>query len=760
MMTFEPGLSRIVAHVSEVEAVFRSTDSVKLALQGAPPLGVRTFVCVLDGEGEPRVFAALYAREIKRCLVYSVEPEAGPGLLDHALSFVEALGFSMEEVDLNFGEAMREVLLKEIPALCPPDQLIALARERRARLGKLERVVAAQAKAEKNPPDENGLSKEERKELKREREKRAREAKYAAGELAAEERAEKQAALLGEAVDRLLSGPNESACGTVDKELSTAPAEGDKGTEELTGEGETNSHHREEQLETDLSGAEKRISALERALGEAEDARDRAVDQYRVVEEEAQAVRKQLDAAEKSLDKSRRETERHESQAGKYERARAKMEERLNELEKELIAAWQEIEEDKDEKKRLNEARVAAEERIVRVEQALGVAEAAKEEADGLLSRVQEKISDLERKLAGSLQELAAVRERADQSIDAEKAARNRIAELESDLEVVRKEGRGAGGELKKQVAENEALKKQIAEFRKVTHEKQDACRETGPPNGYEERVVALEEALKTAREEVEAERFEKELLAREKDSAEKRLHQRQEGALSEPAMADDRGWRERLDEMREELRGAEERTEFLRQELEKMTTAKVAAENRLAKDASLEEKRERGAAEGKPLRLPPITTHGEITPSDRQERRPSRKRSFFHVDWEQDSVAYSSLEEVLEIHQSVGMVQLALEGYPNQYCSAFIVIAGKGADRQVHVVFRLAESNRNLVYMPVQPVEDKAGFERARTEAFKFLEVVGYALEEVALGKNPKSRERALKGVPVLTEVPRKMQI
>jgi|GEM_PF-6898429 len=740
METFASNLSRIVAVESEVETVFRSTGTVKLDLRGAQPLEVQAFVCVLDGAGEARVFAALYARAIERCLVYGIDPESAPGLLDQGLSFVEALGFSMEEVGLNFGTAMREVLIKEIPVLCSPERMADIERERRARFVELEKIVAAEG--EGNPPDDQGLSEKEREKASREREERARRARSAAGELAAEERAEKRAALLREEVDRLLAGPDEPASESVEEE---------------NGKGERTIHRLEKQLGRVRSDAKKKISALEKTLAEAAEARDSAEAECKALELKMKAGRKRLDAAESSLGQARREIESYKSATGKNERARAKLEERSNELERELVQAWREIEEDKGEKKRLIEAREAAEERIARMEKAIDAAEAALEEAERLSSHARKKADDLEGQLAGNREELAAAEDRAEQSARTEEAAKKRLAKLESELKEA-KDSRWTEGERQERVAETEALRKQVADLQEALDEMQAASLEDAPPNGYEERIVALEEALEEAREEVEAERFEKELLAREKAAVEKRLHQTKEGSGEELPAGDDQA-RAPLDEMREALRRAEERTEFLRQELEKMTAAKVAAEGRLAETGSAAEKKEVGKNAGRSPRLSPMMAPQEISSGVREERRSPRKRAFFHVDWERSAVAYSSPEQVLEIHQSVGMVQLALEGYPNQHCSAYVVTLKRETGRQIYVVFRLAESERNLVYVPVRPVEEQAGFELAREEAFKFLEVVGYALEKVVLGKTPKNRARALKGVAVVTEVPRKVQ-
>ena len=142
--------------------------------------------------------------------------------------------------------------------------------------------------------------------------------------------------------------------------------------------------------------------------------------------------------------------------------------------------------------------------------------------------------------------------------------------------------------------------------------------------------------------------------------------------------------------------------------------------------------------------------------PSPHIVRRPPPKDAFFHVDWDLGSVEYESPEDILEVHQSMNMAQLSLEGYHGQHCLAWIVGMKKGKSRQVHVVFGLSESDRNLIYSPVKPVRNTDDYKRALTEAVKFLEVVGYLPEKVSLKKSPREQDAALKNIPVL-QGPRK---
>jgi hypothetical protein len=139
------------------------------------------------------------------------------------------------------------------------------------------------------------------------------------------------------------------------------------------------------------------------------------------------------------------------------------------------------------------------------------------------------------------------------------------------------------------------------------------------------------------------------------------------------------------------------------------------------------------------------------VAPLAKASSRPAVSGAFFQVDWDLAEINYDTSADVLEVQQSVNMTQLSLEGFPNQYCTAFIVALKKGTGRQVHVAFRLATSDRILVYSPPKPPHDQETYARAMQEADRFLRVTGIETERLPLGKTPQSRSRALSQIPVL---------
>lgn len=288
-----------------------------------------------------------------------------------------------------------------------------------------------------------------------------------------------------------------------------------------------------------------------------------------------------------------------------------------------------------------------------------------------------------------------------------------------------------------------------------------------------EERIARLEEAICEARETVEAERFERELLVREKAAALQRIKELEaEGAayerIPDPAGGDHHNAElekrlaemdgvasqirksdvvdERIAGLQQALQRAEERIDILRLEVERLAAAKTAAEKRLMEREQAPRKE---AAPPRSIGVAASSGAGEPGLRAPIVRRPPPKGAFFHADWDLAVIEYDSPDDILEVHLSMNLTQLSLEGYHSQHCSAWIVALKKGKNRQVHVVFGLLESGLNMIYSPAKPIRNKDDYKKALSEAAKFLKVVGYFPEKMPLDKSV--RNDALNSIPAL---------
>ena len=276
-----------------------------------------------------------------------------------------------------------------------------------------------------------------------------------------------------------------------------------------------------------------------------------------------------------------------------------------------------------------------------------------------------------------------------------------------------------------------------------------------------EKRQAVMAEELRQAREAIETGNAERQRLAQGKKKAEERLAELEQKlkAAAAPRPEPETAGGEaaaRVVELEDALRQAENRAEFLRLELERLAAAKALAEMRvteLEKAAGVpaagtrENSRERRFT---PTALAPARV--EAVPPPHVVRRPPPPGAVFRVDWDLSALYYSSPNDVVELYHSMNMVRLSLEGYPDQFCSAYIVVLKEGEDRRIFVPFRLSESERVLVYVPARPPESQADHARTMQEAKKFLQVVGIDVEPVPLGKKPGKRARDLESIPIFS--------
>lgn len=407
------------------------------------------------------------------------------------------------------------------------------------------------------------------------------------------------------------------------------------------------------------------------------------------------------------------------SEAANVERAESErlrreisaLEKRAAELAKALREARQEVEEEKDRGKDLAEGKKAAEKQVQELKKALSEAR-SKEESDtpaaAALMQAEERIARLEQAVCEARETAEAERFERELLVREKAAALRRLEELETER------------------AGNEGAS--------------ESAGQDPHDGGLEKRLAEAERAADQVRDQLEAERTERQRLEAE-------ISQMEE-ALQSPPSRSDAAVDERVAGLRQALQRAEERTEILRLEVERLAAAKAAAEKRLSEREPASQKE---AATPRSVGTAASPGSGDPVPPPHVVRRPPPKGAFFHADWDLSVVEYDSSEDILEVHESMNMAQLSLEGYHSQHCSAWIVGLKKGKVRQVHVAFGLSESARNLIYSPAKPIRNNDDYKRAMGEALKFLEVVGYLPEKTPLGKSPREQGHRLNGIPVL---------
>jgi hypothetical protein len=115
-------------------------------------------------------------------------------------------------------------------------------------------------------------------------------------------------------------------------------------------------------------------------------------------------------------------------------------------------------------------------------------------------------------------------------------------------------------------------------------------------------------------------------------------------------------------------------------------------------------------------------------------ELRPEPKKgAYFHPDWDLGGLPCRSPEQVFEAWESVFNVQTSLEGYPSQYCMAFLVVRRLEKLKKLYLLYRLKQSKHTLVCVPAKTPKDEPSFQKAINEGLDFLRKSGFDMEAMS---------------------------
>ncbi len=124
MLTLNKSLDFIAATEADVVSVHRSNSALFMTPEGLDRQPCEAYVCVIREDDQMKIYAALLLCDSKDILVYSLIPDDESTSiqknLNTALKSMEAMGFAMEPVNLSYGTALREVVVRSISILKPP----------------------------------------------------------------------------------------------------------------------------------------------------------------------------------------------------------------------------------------------------------------------------------------------------------------------------------------------------------------------------------------------------------------------------------------------------------------------------------------------------------------------------------------------------------------------------------------------------------------------------------------------------------------
>lgn len=613
----------------EIRQLCRSTAAVVFADTEQEPCEVHAVFCQYLDNAELRCRVALYAKALKRALIFTVKESAAASSWEHGRDLLVRLGFQLEEVNLKLSPALLDVVLRDIPGLTTPAEARRLRHEKALLLADLQAISdrepgSAAGKKAALKLNAEKLLHERTQDLRKRLEALLRPADAAVAEQAA------------------LNGQIQELTTRLESAEARAAAE----------------RQRRSASEAITAAAEKRIQELEEILVEVETRSADAVKQQRkLVELQGRVTRlkTELATAEQAIHEGEKTRTQLIADARAADQSRQLLQDELQTARQSLAKL---------------EARLAGE-------------RADRTGLDSQLQAAQERITVLEQELAESGRHAALHADAA----QASGAARAQLAESQQALREARERNRILEKDREVAVAERETLSEALHEahglidsLEKMVRQMEQAAADGHPLAAavQDERQVvpALEEKLKSLEGQLAQQRAEQDRLAAVLAATERQLAERLETAATERA---------------------------------------DSKEHRLPAPAVAE-------APAKPARPLP------------HELRPAPKKdAFFRPDWDLAGLPCRSVAQVHKAWETVANVQISLEGYPSQYCMAFLVVLRVGKQKKLYLLFRLKQSRHTLVCVPTRVPKDEASLQKAVAEGLRYLKMSGFQMEEMA---------------------------
>ena len=360
-------------------------------------------------------------------------------------------------------------------------------------------------------------------------------------------------------------------------------------------------------------------------------------------------------------------------------------------------------------------------------------AQAARQALEHDLEKARKRIATLTNELKEARQETAAAKAGAQEHNALRQQVAALLGEVEQERSIRRRLEKGAAADERRLLHLERALAAKPAGAAAATAAAGDDREMTHLQGALQQAVASLEEE-RAARQGLEQALDEADRMIAALEKALKNSRKAAPAAKAELPEAPPR----RLEELTAKLAAME-----LQLQQEQLESRKVAAayDQALARIAALEEELGGAVAPGLPANSAAAATPAASKPAKGKplphEVRPAPKPGArFHPDWELSGLPCRDADQVTLAWNSVANVQLSLEGYPAQYCAAFLVVLKQGRQKRLYLLFNLKSSKHTLVCVPDQPPGDEAALNRQISEARTYLQSSGFELEQIAPGE------------------------
>lgn len=738
----------------EVEAsalgkLSRSLASVTLRDRAENSFELYAVLCELAGTSPPRCLVAFHARDLKRSVVFSIDNSEQPAW-SYGERLLTEMGFLLDGVKLNLSPAMLEVVLRDVPGLASPEVAARQRAERAASLAEFQRLI------DEDPDSPAG----KKAALKLGSEKRLEERaaalrnfleEFFVEEQQAEEsnRLEQQVEALNQQLkaaekradeERQLRELSEGITAAAEKriqeleeilvDVETRSADEHKQKRQLISLQEQLKQHeealaaikielteeqgRQQELVEATQVSQQEIKSLEASLKKAEAAQEKAAGQLekastqndQAIEEKkaALATVKELESRIRTLEKERKESDKQLNRLSQAEQT-------SDQLQAQADAAESALQEARDLNAELQERLAAAEEEVRESGRRLEQAEAAvadqpddegvDQELQALLVQANAERDELREELARE----GSIRKRLEKGAAEDD---KRIRELEEALAAAGSATASASDASAQSVVELDALRSEVHELKRALRKEQTEREELEGALDQAHRMIdSLEQMVK------ETEKSPSQAASRSEDK-EKTLKLEAKIELLTEQLDQERS---RQQELAEALAAAEKSQARAAEALEKKPLNKNIATSAAAPAAAAQDDA-RAAKPSKPL------PH-EVRPAP-------TKGAFFHPDWDLEGLPCQTAEQVFSAWETVYNVQISLEGYPSQYCMAYLVVLNIDKVKKLYMLFRLKQSKHTLVCVPAKTPKNESDLKAAIDEGLKFLKTSGFDMEKM----------------------------
>jgi hypothetical protein len=200
--------------------------------------------------------------------------------------------------------------------------------------------------------------------------------------------------------------------------------------------------------------------------------------------------------------------------------------------------------------------------------------------------------------------------------------------------------------------------------------------------------------------------------------------------ALTEQGEARAQELEERLRSLEDQLEGETLVKKALAKELAAAGKKLAEQEASLAKASTV--KKGQGVVEtAAPVESKKVSKSSKPLP---HEVRPAPKKgAFFRPDWDLQGLPCSSTSQVFKAWETVFNVQMGIEGYPSQYCMAFMVVLKQGKQKKLYLLYRLKQNKHTLICIPAKRPKGEATLQKAIKEGLDFLRKSGFEMDEMS---------------------------